>query len=101
MLARETLTGPEIVRLLGLETKDKEKQGLGKRGRGAPVEKAKEDAGGKEKAKAEERAKAKAGETDGGARAGGDDGADEPDPDAIPAGILEPVEDRAKASTPA
>jgi ATP-dependent metalloprotease len=101
MLARETLTGPEIVRLLGLETKDKEKQGLGKRGRGAPVEKAKEDAGGKEKAKAEERAKAKAGETDGGARAGGDDRADEPDPDAIPAGILEPVEDRAKASTPA
>jgi ATP-dependent metalloprotease len=100
MLARETLTGPEIVRLLGLETKDKEKQGLGKRGRGAPVEKAKEDAGGKEKAKAEERAKAKAGETDGGARAG-DDGADEPDADAIPAGILEPVEDRAKASTPA
>jgi ATP-dependent metalloprotease len=102
MLARETLTGPEIVRLLGLETKDKEKQGLGKRGRGAPVEKAKEEqGGGKEKAKAEERAKAKAGETDGGARAGGDDGADEPDPDAIPAGILEPVEDRAKASTPA
>ena len=101
MLARETLTGPEIVRLLGLETKDKEKQGAGKRGRGAPVEKAKEDAGGKEKAKAEERAKAKAGETDGGARAGGDDGANEPDADAIPAGILEPVEDRAKASTPA
>ena len=101
MLARETLTGPEIVRLLGLETKDKEKQGAWKRGRGAPVEKAKEDAGGKEKAKAEERAKAKAGETDGGARAGGDDGANEPDADAIPAGILEPVEDRAKASTPA
>ena len=101
MLAKETLTGSEIVRLLGLEPKPGDKQGAGKRGsaagrRGAANDK-REKAASAEKAK---EAKAKEGEEEGGARAGGDDVA-EPDGDSIPAGILQPVEDRAKASTAA
>ena len=103
MIAKETLTGPEIVQLLGLEPKPGDKQSAGRRGssagrRGAPDDK-REKVASVEKAK-EAKAKAKEGEEEGGARAGGDD-LTEPDGDAIPAGILEPVEDRAKASTAA
>jgi ATP-dependent metalloprotease len=101
MLAKETLTGPEIVRLLGLAPGgpgDKQagagKRGGGERGRRGAADDKREKAASAEK-------DAKEGEEDGGTRAGGDDVVD-PDADAILGpGILEPVEDRAKASTAA
>ena len=101
MLAKETLTGPEIVRLLGIEPGgpgDKQagagKRGGGERGRRGAADDKREKAASAEK-------DAEEGKEDGGTRAGGDDVVD-PDADAILGpGILEPVEDRAKASTAA